>query len=221
MNTLLGPPLAPLLAQLFAESDASQTRLEQMFSKLSPEERDAKIKSENYLEFYGELKDFALPVSRESGRLLYMLVRATNARSVVEFGMSFGISTLHIAAALKDNGGGRVITTEFEASKVIRARNSIKAAGLSEFVEIREGDALQTLARDLPPAIDLVLLDGAKTLYPRVLTLLEAHLRPGALLLADNAEWSAEYLTRVRAPDGGYLSVPFGNDVELSIKIDV
>jgi hypothetical protein len=80
--------------------------------------------------------------------------------------------------------------------------------------EVREGDALDTLARDLPGQIDIVLLDGAKGLYPAVLALVEERLRPGALIVADNADRSPEYLHRVRSADGGYTSVPFAADVE-------
>src|SRR5262249_858026 len=131
---------------------------------------------------------------------------------------SFGISTLHLAAALRDNGGGRVIGSEFESGKVARARETMQAAGLADLVEIREGDALQTLARNLPQRIDLVLLDGAKALYPQVLSLLEGRLRSGALVVADNADYCPEYLTRIRAPDSGYVSVPIGGDVEVSMR---
>jgi predicted O-methyltransferase YrrM len=158
-------------------------------------------------------------VSPETGILLYMLARATGARAIVEFGTSFGVSTLHLAAALRDNGGGRLIGTEFEPSKVVHARENLAAAGLSDLVEIREGDALETLARDLPDTIDLVLLDGAKPLYPRILSLIESRLREGALIVADNADWCPDYLARVRSPAGGYLSVPFAADVELSMKL--
>jgi predicted O-methyltransferase YrrM len=148
-----------------------------------------------------------------------MLARSGNARTVVEFGTSFGISTLHLAAAIRDNGGGRVITTEFESSKVAKARENLKAGGLLDLVEIRHGDALETLGRDLPEVIDLVLLDGAKGLYNDILNLLESRLRLGALLLGDNADMCPDYLERVRAVGGGYLSIPFGDDVELSMRI--
>ena len=85
--------------------------------------------------------------------------------------------------------------------------------------EIREGDALETLARDLPDSIDFVLLDGAKNLYPSILALLEGRLGDGALVVADNADSSPEYLARVRSTANGYLSVPFGDDVELSMRL--
>lgn len=140
-------------------------------------------------------------------------------RNVVEFGTSFGISTLHLAAALRDNGGGRLITTEFEPSKVARARDNLAAGGLVDLVDIREGDALHTLAADLPGRVDLLLLDGAKALYPEILDLVEGRLRPGAFLVADDADKSPEYLARVRSPGGGYMSMPFGEDVELSLRL--
>ena len=129
-----------------------------------------------------------------------MLARSSNARTIVEFGTSFGISTLHLAAALQDNGGGRLITTEFEPSKAARARENLTAGGLIDLVEIREGDALKTLSVDLPDTIDLVLLDGAKALYPEILSLVESRLKSGALIVADNADMSPDYLRFVRSP---------------------
>ncbi|HEX4113543.1 MAG TPA: O-methyltransferase [Stellaceae bacterium] len=219
MTTLTTSPLAPLLHRLFAEAEAAEPLMRQAFEKLSPEDRKAAMGEGDYRAFYMRAKDFPLPVSRETGALLYMLARATGARSIVEFGTSFGISTLHLAAALKDNGGGRLVTTEFEPSKVARARATFAKAGVADLIEIREGDALETLARDLPDSIDLVLLDGAKALYPAILALVEGRLRSGALILADNANWSADYLARVRSPSHGYISIPFGEDVELSMKL--
>jgi predicted O-methyltransferase YrrM len=148
-----------------------------------------------------------------------MLARSSRAAAIVEFGTSFGISTLHLAAALRDNGGGRLVTTEFESSKVAKAREHLRAGGVLDLVEIREGDALQTLRTDLPASIDLLLLDGAKALYPEVLALVESRLRPGALVVADNADFSPDYLAYVRSPANGYLSVPFADDVELSMRL--
>ena len=93
------------------------------------------------------------------------------------------------------------------------------AGGLDDLIEIREGDALTTLRTGLPDTIDLVLLDGAKALYPDILDLVESRLKPGAFVVADNADYSPDYLARVRAPANGYLSVPFGGDVELSMRL--
>jgi predicted O-methyltransferase YrrM len=217
-TTLTTAPVAPLLARLFAATDAESPA--QAFGDASRAEVERLMRSKTaYRDLYGRLKDVALPVSRATGTLLYMLARTGRARTIVEFGTSFGISTIHLAAALRDNGGGRLITSEFEETKVARARAHLDAAGLSDLVEIRTGDALQTLAADLPATIDVVLLDGAKALYPEILALLEPHLRPGAAIVVDNADHSPEYLARVRDPAAGYLSTPFGPDVELSIRL--
>jgi predicted O-methyltransferase YrrM len=217
MTTLTTSPLAPLLDRLFEQADAATSPA---MAEISSEELTRLMHSKTeYLDFYGRLGDLWLPVSRQTGVLLYMLARSCGARTIVEFGTSFGISTLHLAAALRDNGGGRLITSEFEPSKVARARDHLVAGGLADLVEIREGDALQTLGADLPGTIDLLLLDGAKALYGDILSLVENRLRPGALIVADNADYSPEYLARVRSPAAGYLSTPFAEDVELSMRL--
>ena len=220
MTTLTTTPLAPLLDRLFDEADAASAETEAAVADLSDEARARLMRSKtDYRDLYGRLKNAPLAISRETGTLLYMLARSSHARTIVEFGTSFGISTLHLAAALKDNGGGHLITSEFEPSKVERARANLNAGGLIELVEIREGDALQTLNAGLPDTIDLLLLDGAKALYPEILSLVESRLRPGAFIVADNADDSPDYLARMRAPASGYISVPFGEDVELSMRI--
>lgn len=220
MTTLTTAPLAPLLDRLFEEAAAALPATSLAVAALPAEERARLMRSKtDYLDFYGRMKDLPLPVSRETGVLLYMLARSSRARTIVEFGTSFGISTLHLAAALRDNRGGRLITTEFEPSKVARARDNLTAGGLIDLVEIREGDALQTLSVDLPDTIDLLLLDGAKALYPEILSLVESRLTPGALIVADDADSSPDYLARVRSPAARYMSTPFAEDVELSMRI--
>lgn len=217
-TTLTSSPLAPLLDRLFDEADRATSPA---IARIPHEERERMMRSKTeYLAFYSHAKDLWLPVARDTGVLLYQLARSTNARNIIEFGTSFGLSTLYLAAALRDNGGGRLISSEFEPSKVAKAREHLAQGRLDDLVEIREGDALKTLAADLPEHIDLVLLDGAKSIYGEVLDLVESRLRPGASLVADNADLSPDYLARVRAANSGYLSVPFGEDVELSMRID-
>ena len=220
MTTLTTAPIAPLLAALFADTDRSDGAVPPGLADLSTAQRSAMLRSKtDYIDLYSRMKDSPLAVSRETGMLLYMLARAIGAKAIVEFGTSFGISTLHLAAALRDNGGGRLVTTEFEPAKIARATENLGAGNVLDLVDLRAGDALDTLASDLPETIDLVLLDGAKALYGDILDLLESRLRPGALLIADNADMCPDYLARVRADGGGHLSVPFGSDVELSMRI--
>ena len=220
MTTLTTAPLGPLLDRLFEEAAATSPTTSPTVADLLEDHEHLMQSKTKYLYLYERLKDFPLAVSRETGALLYMLARSCNARTIVEFGTSFGISTLHLAAALRDNGGGKLITSEFEPSKVARARDHLTTGGLIDLVEIREGDAMQTLRDDLPDTIDLLLLDGAKALYPDILNLVESRLKPGAFVIADNADYSPEYLSRVRSPENGYVSVPFGEDVELSMRMN-
>ena len=221
MTTLKTSPVVDLLPRLFAEAEASDAKLRQMFGAMTPEERAARMRdpSSDYRQFYGRAKELYLAVSPATANLLYMLVRMTRAKSIVEFGTSFGISTIHLAAGLRDNGGGKLIGSDLEPSKIVTARRNLAEAKLSDLVEIREGDALETLARDLPESIDVVLLDGHKPLYSRILDLLAPKLHAGSCLVADNADACPDYIARVRKSDGGYLSVPFADDVELSIRL--
>lgn len=220
-DTLSNPRVSALIERLFGEADASNAKLKEMMQNLPPEERNRRMSDPNrdYRDFYGRAREIFLAVSPETARLLYMLGRTTNATAIVEFGTSFGISTIFMAAALKDNGGGKLIGSELEPTKAAKARSHLAEAGLGELVDIREGDALQTLAQDLPASIDLVLLDGHKPLYSKVLDLLEPQLKVGAVLVADNADACPDYVARMRKPGGGYSSVPFADDVELSIKL--
>ncbi|MEW5423440.1 O-methyltransferase [Amorphus sp. 3PC139-8] len=217
MTTLTTEPVASLLDRLFQQADAATSPA---IAEISPQERIRMLQSKTeYLDLYGRLKALWLPVSPETGKLLYMLARLSRAKSIVEFGTSFGISTVHLASALRDNGGGRLITSEFEPSKIERAREHITAAGLIDLVEIRAGDALDTLSTDLPEIVDFLLLDGAKGLYGDILDRVESRLRPGAIVVADNVDMSPEYAARVRSPAGNYMSLSFDKDVELSIKL--
>ncbi|MFS7877806.1 O-methyltransferase [Streptomyces asiaticus] len=160
-------------------------------------------------------KDASMSVSKEGGELLYLLTRATGARTVVEYGTSFGVSTLYLASAVRDNGGGQVIGTELQADKAAKATEAIAAAGLSDIATVRVGDARETL-RDLPESVDLLLMDGWPNLNRAVLEVVEPRLRQGALVLVDDMDMEfgfdihremREYLAD---PASGYLALPLG-----------
>jgi len=131
------------------------------------------------------MRSVYVPVSRAQGQMLYLVARAIEARRIVEFGTSFGISTLYLAAAVKDNGGGVVVGSELEPTKHAKAVENLREAGLGGFADVRLGDALQTLA-DVEAPVDMVLLDGWKDSYLPVLQLLQPKLRPRAIVFADN-----------------------------------
>lgn len=133
---------------------------------------------------YNFFHDLYIPISREQGAMLYLIARAIQARSIVEFGSSFGISTIYLAAAARQNSG-QVIGSELEPSKHQQAARNLEEAGLSSYATILLGDARETF-RTLRSPIDLVLLDGWKGLYIPVIEILKPKLREGAIVLADN-----------------------------------
>jgi predicted O-methyltransferase YrrM len=164
-----------------------------------------------------------LAIKPDVGRLLYVLAMAGRAATMVEFGASLGFSTIHLAAAARDIGGGaRVISSEIEPDKANAARENLAEAGLQDLVDLREGDALETL-RDLDP-VDLLFLDGWNNLYLSVLDLLEPKLAPGALVIADLSDHDPEqipYCERMHDPARGYVSVdvPLDAGVVVSVRV--
>ncbi|PJE19043.1 MAG: methyltransferase [Mycobacterium sp.] len=201
-NTLQDPTVAATLERMYTASREQmsqlQERREDFERPMTPAER-----TEAMSEFY-------IPVTPEAGQLLYALVRATRPETIVEFGMSFGISAIHLAAAVRDNGSGRVVTTELSEHKIATARQTFAEVGLDEEITIWAGDALSTLA-ELDGPVNFALLDGWKDLYLPVIKLLEPSLSPGALVVADNTESPdlRPYLDYVRDGPNGYVSFNF------------
>ena len=170
------------------------------------------------------MSDVYMPISPDAGKLMYALIRATRPTTVVEFGMSYGISTIHLAAAVRDNGAGQVFTTEMSAKKIAAAKATFAELGLADVITVLEGDALATL-RDIEGPVGVTLLDGWKEMYLPVLELLEPKLATGSLLVADNTERAdaKPYLDRVRDPANGYVSLNFpgkrDDTMELSCRV--
>lgn len=200
--TLQDPNVASVLDRMYAEAKDQMSRLRERRGDFD-RPMSAQERADAMSEFY-------IPVTPEAGRLLYSLVRATRPTTVVEFGMSFGISAVHLAAAVRDNGTGRVVTTELNAAKIAAAKQTFADTGLADVITVLEGDALSTLA-DLDGPVQFVLLDGWKDLYLPVIELLEPRLSTGALVVADNtsAADTQPYLDRVRNPGNGYVSFNF------------
>ena len=226
MDSLTTDPVAAVLKRLFREAEiADRQLLERYRNREVTQDEMIKLfeaEAKDYRALYRKYVDNFLNVSADFGRFLYMCARARKAKRIVEFGTSFGISTIHLACALRDGGGGQLIGTELEPTKAQRARANLAAAGLADLVEIRVGDALDTLKEGIGGDVDVVLLDGAFSLYLPVLKLLEPHLRDGAFVIGDNAmEQSPGYLDYVRNPQNGYLSLalPFeaGRGNELTV----
>lgn len=215
-STLDTDPVRTLLDEMLHAADAQEPELEALVARVAA---DGPI-SETALA--PDLREAWICVPREVGDLLATLVHATRARTVVEFGTSFGVSTTFLAAALRDTGGGTVVTTELEPTKAAVAAANLRRAGLDDLVDLRVGDALETLA-EVPGTVDLLLLDGWSELYLPVLRVVEPRLRPGALVIADDTDMLPDalvgYLAHVRGE--GYRSqhLPLGDGLEMSVRL--
>lgn len=205
-NTLASPQLDTVLGRLFAAADKDQE-----IRPVLPPGRSSWAEA-TAAEVADAREDHYIPISAEAGKLLYALVRAIRPETVVEFGTSYGVSALYLAAAVTDNGTGHVFTTELSQKKAAAARANLDEAGVGGAVTILPGDARETLA-GVPGPVGLALLDGWKDLCLPVLRLLEPKLAPGALAIADDTTSlktaMADYLTYVRDPANGYVSVAF------------
>lgn len=177
-NTLRTPQIRTLLERLFARSTQDDETPCWQRPGLSWETATAQERADASESVY-------MPISPQAGDLLYILVRAKRPNTVIEFGTSYGISTIYLAAAVADNGTGEVVTTELSATKVLAASANLEEARLADRVTILLGDARTTLS-DIPGPIDFVLLDGWKELCLPVLQSLEPRLATGALAVADD-----------------------------------
>lgn len=171
------------------------------------------------------MADMFLALDPANGVFCYLLARALQARQIVEFGTSFGVSTIYLALAVRDNGGGRVISTEMVPEKAARAREHLHEAGVADLVEIREGDALQTL-HELAEPVDMLLNDGFPRFVLPVLQMVAPRMRAGAVALCGNAALfsadHADYLRWVRDPTNGFRSMKLAMALagEFSVKVD-
>jgi predicted O-methyltransferase YrrM len=154
----------------------------------------------------------------------HLLCRSLGARRVVEIGTSFGVSTLYLADAVRANGGGVVIGTEYEPAKAAKARANFAAAGLSDVIDLREGDLRETL-KVIEGPVDFVLMDIWTEMARPALELVAPHLRKGAIVIADNtAQFRDAYrhfFDFVADPANGLktLTLPFDGGLEMVVKV--
>jgi predicted O-methyltransferase YrrM len=226
MSVLHDPVLERMLARLHAESDAQADEMRAYYAaregeKAPPEDAAARLK-----EFRS---DKLVALDRDKAEFCYQLCRANNARRIVEIGTSYGVSTLYLAAAVRDNvrasgGDGIVIGTEYEPDKAKAARRHFEEAGLARLIDLREGDLRQTLKRIDGGPVDFVLVDIWIAMARSAIELVAPHLRPGAIVICDNTEQYrsdyADYFAFINDPANGFrtMTLPFGGGLELSVR---
>ncbi len=218
MTSLNSPVVSGVLERLYGEAERTDSvvlpRVRAEVDRLGGAFDDRNVST--------LLDDAFIPVAAEVGRLLYTLVRLCRPTIAVEFGTSFGLSAIHIAAALRDNGRGKLIATELNQNKATRALEHIRQAGFGDLVEVRQGDAFKTLSS--VKGIDFLMLDAWKGLYLPMLKNLEPVLNPGCLIVADDLKLFPEmlkpYLDYIRDPENGYTSneLPIDDGLEVSLR---
>ncbi|KAK5053683.1 hypothetical protein LTR84_001644 [Exophiala bonariae] len=175
--------------------------------------------------------DKFIALDEDKCQFTYQLINVMGATNIVEAGTSFGVSTIYLALAVANTKAatgkpGRVIATEKELEKAKIARQYWTECGtsVSEQIELREGDLLETLKANLPK-VDLLLLDIWSALALPTLKLVQPHLRYGAVVLTDNtisgAEGYADLLAYFQDPENGFhnMTLPFSNGFEMSVYL--
>jgi len=209
LGILHDPGLERLLARLHARSDEQRETLNGHFARRDKQDSVSAVDAARIKHFRS---DKLVALDRDKAEFCYQLCRANNARRIVEVGTSYGVSTLYLAAALRDNmrasgGDGVVIGTEYEPEKAKAARQHFAEAGLSDLIDLREGDLRQTLQR-LEGPVDFVLIDIWISMARPALDLVAPHLRPGAIVVCDNTERSradyADYFAFIDDPSSGF-----------------
>ena len=223
-SPLNDPTLEALVERLHAQSDLQSEETHAYFAR---RDQEHPIDQAGYYDdaMYRFLSDKMVALDREKAGFCYLLCRSQRATRVVEAGTSFGVSTLYLAAAVRDNQveDGVVIGTEYEPAKAEIARAHFKEAGLSGFIELREGDLRQTL-QDVGGPVDFMLVDIWEVALP-ALELVSPSLRPGAIVVCDNtAVDSAEYrdyFEFVNDPMNRFrtMTVPFRGGFELTVRV--
>ena len=221
MSALRDPELENLLAGLHARSDQQALAMRSFDAGRTDHAQPPSAK-----EARAFLSDKLVALDRDKAEFCYQLCRANNARRIVEIGTSYGVSTLYLAAAVRDNvdaggGSGVVIGTEYEANKASAARAHFEQAGLSHLIDLREGDLRQTLLQIDGP-VDFMLMDIWITMARPALELVRPHLRPGAIVIADNtAQYRSEYADYFAFLDAhGFrtMTLPFEGGLEMSVR---
>jgi predicted O-methyltransferase YrrM len=170
--------------------------------------------------------DKLVALEADKAEFCYGLCRAIGAQRIVELGTSFGVSTLYLAAAVRENGGGAVIGTEHEPAKAEAARANFAAAGLTQLIDLRVGDLRETL-KDIEGPVDFALFDIWTEMARPALDLIAPHLRIGSVLCADNTAAPRaragyrDYFAFIEDPANGLatMTLPFDGGFEMTVKL--
>lgn len=221
MSVLGDPKLQALVHRLQARSVAQEAETGAWFSERAKRGELSWDGLDEQAHRY--MADKLVALEPDKAEFCHLICRALRARRVVEVGTSFGVSTLYLADAIRANGGGVVIGTEHEPAKAAAARANFAEAGLADLIDLREGDLRETLTTIEGP-VDFVLMDIWTEMARPAIELIHPHLRPGAVVVADNTERVRHsyrhFFAFVNDPANGLatMTLPFSGGLELVVK---
>ena len=161
-------------------------------------------------------------VSPATGRFLFSLVAPQTSCEVLEIGGSRGYSSIWLGAGVRYLGG-RVLSIELDAAAAARWRQHVAEAGLEDWVELLEGDALE-LVPAIEDVFDVIFIDAEKSDYEEHFAYARTKVEPGGLVVADNVLSHQDTLaaySAARQSDPTLLSttVPLDRGLELSVVL--
>jgi predicted O-methyltransferase YrrM len=225
LSILNDPGLEALLRRLHGESLDQTLEVDAHFAALSRTDGGQPLLDADAKAF---LADKFVALDQDKAEFCYGLCRSMSARMIVEIGTSYGVSTLYLAAAVRDTcavagGTGLVIGTEYEEAKARKAQQHFDEAGLCAFIDLRVGDLRQTL-RQIDREVDFMLVDIWTPMARPALELVAPRLRRGGIVVCDNTADERNdyrrYFDFIRAPENGFrtMTLPFEGGLEFSIK---
>jgi len=193
-------------------------------------EEQEKFEQENPYEIPNSEK--VLAIGRNTGIFYNILLQSMDAKKILEIGMSAGYSTIWFAEAISKKTGGKIITIDQDKKKIERAKRNFEEAGLSDLIDIRNGDALEVILdikneSNSSESFDFVFIDADKERYIQYFDAILPMVKPGGIIGADNIlfperfqKFSNLYVKHVRNnPKIRSVTIPIDNGEELSLKL--
>ena len=179
-----------------------------------------------------ERSERMLSITRNIGLFYNIFLRSTGAKNILEIGTSVGYSTIWFAEALRENLGTKIISLEQDSKKIERAKKNFVTAGVEQYVEILQGDALETLSKisnqkESLSKFDFIFIDADKERYIQYFDMSLPLLKKGGVIGADNIvyperfnELMKDYVNHVKnIPNVRTVTIPIDNGEEITMKL--
>ena len=176
-----------------------------------------------------ERQDRMLAITKDTGQFFDTVLTVTKSTKILEVGTSTGYSTIWFAdAAIRNNPNkAKIITIEKNPSKILRAKNNFKDAGIAKYVEIKQGNAINILEKMGTKKFDFVFLDADKENLKKYFDLVLPLVKVGGIIATDNMYYPKKY-QKMMQEFSNYIqtksnvqtvTTDIGNGEEFTVKI--